>query len=568
MTELSPSEYASRYGPGAGDRIHLANTGLVAEVRESFVPRGQESLIGAGKNLREGMHVHPGAHPEGLDTVVTNAVVLDPVVGVVKADIGVRDGRIAGIGNAGNPDTMDVTEGLVIDSRTAIVQGKGLLATPGGVDCHQHFKRPEILAASVTSGVTSVIMMGHAPNYEARTDPQYLQDAIQCAEAYPVNIGFLGQGSDSDPRAIRRYIEAGMCGLKIHEDHAAYPAVVDTALSVADEYDVQVSIHTDSINESGHLETTLGAIDGRTIHAFHIEGSGGGHIPDLLELVSEPHVLPSSTNPSMPHTISTAKELSGMIAPVHQMNEDIPEDRSFVDARIRDSTMAAEERLHDRGAIPMTSSDSMGMGRAAETILATWQTASKLNQLATGDAGDDDDPRNDNDNDRVRRYLAKYTINPAIVQGIDDYVGTLQPGKLADVVLWEPTFFGAKPTRVLKGGTVAAATVGSENGTTTAVQPTQQTLSVGGVGAAPASRSLLFTSGYAAEHRSAADFGTDRQVVPVSGVRSLTRSDMVANCATPDVAVEPGSRAVTIDGTRVEEHPLEETSLGQSYFLH
>lgn len=559
MTELSREEYAQRYGPGEGDRIHLANTGLLAEVTESLIPTGEESLIGAGKNLREGMHVHPGRHSDGLDTVITNVVVIDPVIGIVKADVGIRDGRITGVGNAGNPDVMNVTQGMVIGSRTAIIQGKGLIATPGGIDTHQHFKSPRILETSVHSGITSAIMMGQAPNYEARTDPQYLNDAIRCAEEYPINIGFLGQGSDSDRRAVEEYIEAGMCGLKIHEDHAAYPAVVDNALSVADEYDIQISIHTDSINESGHLETTLGAIDGRSIHAFHIEGSGGGHIPDLLELVGEEHVIPSSTNPTTPHTKSTADELLNMITPVHQMDEDIPEDHTFALARIRDSTMAAEEELHERGAIPIMSSDSMGMGRTYETILSTWQMASKMKQLRE-DSGID--------NERIRRYLAKYTINPAIVQGIDDYVGTLQPGKMADIVLWNPSFFGAKPSRVIKGGTVVSAPVGSENGTTTQVQPTHQKLSVGGVGSAPASRSLLFTSKYAAEHKSAANFGTKRQVVPVSGTRSVSKSDMILNGNTPNVSVEPQTQEVTIDGDVVESNPLERSTLAQSHFLH
>lgn len=559
MVELSREEYAKRYGPGEGDRIHLADTGLFVDISESHIPLGEESLIGAGKNLREGMHVNPGKHPEGLDTVITNVIVMDPTLGIVKADIGIRAGRIAGVGNAGNPDIMDVTDNMVIDSRTAIIQGKGLIATAGGVDTHQHFKSPKILTTSLHSGITSIIMMGHAPNYEARTDPQYLMDAIRCAESCPVNIGFLGQGSDSDRDSVKEYVEAGMCGLKIHEDHAAYPAVIDNALSVAEEYDVQVSIHTDSINETGHLETTLGAIDGRTIHAFHIEGSGGGHIPDLLEMVGQENVLPSSTNPTTPHTPTTADELLGMITPVHQMDDDIREDKEFVEGRIRDSTMAGEEQLHELGAIPMMSSDSMGMGRTYETILSTWQMAAKMKQLAEDGAPD---------NERVRRYLAKYTINPAITQGIDDYVGSLEPGKLADIVLWEPKFFGAKPKRVLKSGVVVSAPVGSENGTTTQVQPTRQKLSIGGTGTASGPRSLLFTSQYAAETKTADDFGTTRQIVPVGGTRSVTKSDMLLNDATPSVSVEPRTQEVTINGEIVEEQPLEKSSLAQRYFLH
>jgi urease subunit alpha len=559
VTELDPEEYIDRYGPAEGDRVHLADTGLVAEVSDSLIPPGSESLIGAGKNIRSGMHVHSGRHPRGLDTVITNPVVVDPLLGVVKADVGIRDGRVAGVGNAGNPDVMDVTDGLVIDSQTAVIQGKGLIATPGGIDVHQHFKSPGILETTLHSGVTSVIMMGHAPNYEARTDEQYLPDVVRAVESVPVNIGFLGQGSDNDPRSIEQSIEAGMCGVKIHEDHGAYPSVVDAALSVCEDHDVQLSIHTDSINETGHLETTRDAIGGRTVHAFHIEGSGGGHIPDLLELVGDENVLPSSTNPTMPHTSRTARELRGMIMPVHQMEEAVPEDRSFADARIRDTTMAAEERLHEQGAIPMTSSDSMGMGRAYETILSTWQTASKM-KSATGDDGPD--------NDRIRRYVAKYSINPAITQGIDEYVGSLQRGKIADLVLWKPAFFGAKPERVLKSGVVASAPVGTENGTTTHGEPTLQKRSVGGFGDAPAPRSLLFTSTYAARCGNGIDFDTARSVVPVTGTRDLSRADMVANGATPTVSVDTDTHDVTINGESVESDPATEVPLSRRYFLH
>lgn len=559
MTKFGSEEYAKRYGPTKGDTIHLGDTGLRAEVRELLVPPGNESLIGAGKNLRDGMHVYPGSHPDGLDTVITNTVVIDAKLGVLKGDIGIRNGHIVSIGNAGNPDIMDVTNGLVIDSQTAIIQGKGLIATPGGIDTHQHFKSPGVLDAALHSGITSVMMMGHAPNYEARIDPQYLTDAIRSVERVPVNIGFLGQGSDSDPSSVRKYIEAGMCGLKIHEDHGGYPAVYDSALEVCEEYDVQLSIHTDSINESGHVETTLDAIDGRTVHAFHIEGSGGGHIPDLLELVSEDHIIPSSTNPTIPHTKSTKKELFNMIEPVHQMESGIPEDREFVEARIRESTMAAEERLHDIGAIPITSSDCMGMGRSYETILSTWQTASKLKKLESEEGPD---------NDRIRRYIAKYTINPAIVQGIDDYVGSLESGKVADIVLWRPSLFGAKPERVIKSGVVVSAAIGNENGTTTMGQPVKNKQSVSAVGDAPGPRSLLFTSQFAARTKSPEEFGTTRRVVPVRGTRSISRSDLIHNVATPDVSVEPDTHEVTIEGETVEPQPLEQAPLAQRYFLH
>lgn len=559
MTELSSNGSLQRYGPGEGDRIHLADTGLIIEVERSLVPRGSESLIGAGKNLRDGMHVIPGTHPEGLDAVITNVVVLDPIVGTVKADIGIRNGDVAGLGNAGNPDVMEVTEGLVIDSTTSIIQAKGLIATAGGIDTHQHFKSPEVLSTALHSGITSVIQMGHAPNYQARTDPQYLRDAIRSSEMYPVNIGFLGQGSDSDRGTIRDAIESGMCGLKIHEDHGAYPAVIKAAFDVAEEYDVPVSIHTDSINESGTLDATMAAIDGRPVHAFHIEGSGGGHIPDLLELVGCSNVLASSTNPTIPHTEKTRYELMEMILAVHQMEGELTEDEAFATARVRDSTMAAEERLHEIGAISMTSSDSMGMGRAAETILSTWQTASKMKYLEEEDSLD---------NERVRRYLAKYTINPAIAQGIDQYVGSLESGKMADIVLWQPKHFGAKPERVLKSGVVVSAPVGSENGTTTTGQPTEYDLSVGGVGAAPGPLSALFTSEHAAQNPDDTPIDTTRKILPVRGAQSVTKADMVENTATPNVDIDPETREVTIDGSTVSEQPLERSTLSQRYFLH
>lgn len=555
---MNRREYAETYGPSKGDRIHLGDTGLVAEVEDSLIPEGQECLIGTGKTLREGMHVHPGGHPSGLDTVVLNAVIFDPVTGIIKADIGIQDGIITGIGNAGNPDVADITSGLVIDSSTSLIQAAGSIVTPGGVDAHQHFMSPEVIDSALNSGITSILGMGHGPNPQAKTDPSHLEDAIRGIEQYPVNVGFIGAGSTISREAAIDLIEAGVCGLKIHEDHGAYPAIFENILEVCEEYGVQLAFHTDSLNESGGLETTLSVIDGRTAHAYHVEGAGGGHIPDLLEVVEFESLLPSSTNPTIPHTPSTRREQRTLTSIVHHLDDSLEEDAAFAEARARDYTQAAEDFLHDIGAISMINSDSMGMGRAGETIIRTWQLASKMKNFH-GDSPPD--------NNRILRYLAKYTVNPAIAHGINNYVGSIGAEKLADLVVWDPAFFGVKPDWIIKSGMIVAGPMGDPNGTTYYGEPTYYRRNLGATGNAPGPLSLLFTSAYAAENRSPSDLGTTRMLAPVKDTRNITKNQMIRNSTTPDVEVDHDTYQVQVNGQVVEVEPRKETPLTHRYFI-
>lgn len=551
--------YAETYGPGAGDEIHLGDTGLRLTVEDSLIPIGEECLIGAGKSLREGMHVHPGGHPDGLDTVLVNPVVLDPVHGAIKADVGFRDGNVVGLGNAGNPDVMNTSEGLVIDAMTSLIQGAGLIVTPGGVDVHQHFMSAEVIESALYSGITSILGMGHGPNPQAKTDPGHLHDAIRSVEEYPVNIGFIGQASTVDYESVASLVKSGVCGLKVHEDHGGYPAILDNALEVADDHDIQLAFHSDSINESGHLETTLSTIDGRPIHAYHVEGSGGGHIPDLLEIVGEENVVPSSTNPTIPHTSNTRREQRDLTVIVHHLDEDLEEDAAFADKRTRDSTMAAEDVLHDMGAISIINSDSMGMGRAGETILRTWQLAAKMNQARESTMSE---------NDRILRYVAKYTINPAIAHGLDQYVGSIETGKLADLVLWDPAFFGVKPEWIIKSGMMVAGPMGTANGTTFYGQPTTYRRNMGATGTAPGQLSLLFVSQAAADQNSPSDLGTTKHLAPVTDPNGVTKHDMVRNARMPTVSVDAETHHVHVDGEKVEIEPMDRAPLAQRYFLY
>ena len=558
MTQVDRDRYAHTYGPGEGDRVQLGDTNLELTVDESLIPVGQECLIGTGKTLREGMHVHPGSHPDGLSTVVLNVILFDPIHGVVRTDIGLDDGRIVGIGNAGNPDVMDVTDGLVIDSMTSIVQAAGLIATPGGVDVHQHFMSPGVISAAIESGVTTVLGMGHGPNPQAKTDPGHLIDAIRSVEHFPVNVGFIGQGSTMDPASVETLIEMGVCGLKIHEDHGAYPAILSNTVEVAAEYGVPLAFHTDSINEAGTLETTLDAFGDRTVHAYHVEGSGGGHIPDLIEIVQEPTVIPSSTNPTIPYTSNTPREQRTLTTLVHHLDESLEEDAVFAQERIQASTMAAEEWLHDMGAISIVTSDSMGMGRSAETIMRTWQLASKMATIRPDALGE---------NERLMRYLAKYTINPAIAHGLDQQVGSIETGKLADIVLWDPAMFGVKPEWIVKSGMLVGGPMGTANGTTFYGEPRMYRENMGATGTAPPHLSLLFVSEAAAERHSNTDLGTERTLAPVADIYDRSKADMVRNAETPSVSVDPDSGKVTIDGKTVDPEPLERAPLTQRYFL-
>ena len=463
--KLSREAYTDLFGATEGDRLRLGDTNLLAKIEKDHGTYGDEAVFGGGKTMRDGMGMQSGTtQAEGaLDWVFSNAVIIDPILGIQKGDIGVRDGKIAGIGKAGNPDTMDgVDDELVIGPSTDTAPADGLIATPGGLDIHIHFNSKELFEHALASGVTTMFGGGYGGGATTcTTGPENIKRFLQAAEEYPVNVGFYAKGNSSGPDPIIEQIEAGACGLKLHEDWGSTPDVIDTALTVADEEDVQVCIHTDTLNESGFLEDTFEAIDGRTIHTFHIEGAGGGHAPDVLELIGYDHMLPSSTNPSMPYTVNTFDEHLDMVMVCHHLNPDVPEDVAFAESRIRSETIAAEDVLHDMGAISMMTSDSQAMGRMAEVITRTWQTAHKMKSqrgALPADRG------TDADNARIKRYVAKYTINPAKVAGINEYVGSLEPGKMADIVLWEPEFYGIKPKYVIKGGFPVHSEMGEANG--------------------------------------------------------------------------------------------------------
>jgi urease subunit alpha len=475
MREVDRERYARLYGPTEGDRLRLADTELIAEVETDHTTKGDESVFGGGKTLRDGMGMASGITSEdgALDWVLTNVTVIDPVRGIEKGDLGIKDGRIVGLGSAGNPETMDgVSEDLVVGAGTDAIPGEGLIATPGGLDIHVHFNTPQLADHAIASGITTMLGGGFGGGATTTTPgPRNIEMLLRAADEWPVNVGVYGKGSSSRPDSITEQVEAGACGLKLHEDWGATPAAIDTCLAVAEEMDVQVCLHTDTLNESGFVEETFDAIDGRTIHTFHIEGAGGGHAPDVLELVGHPHMLPSSTNPSMPFTTNTFDEHLDMVMVCHHLNPDVPEDVAFAESRIRAETLGAEDVLHDTGAISMMTTDSMAMGRQAELISRTWQTADKMKRqrgpLPT-------DEGTDNDNTRILRYIAKYTINPAITAGISSHVGSLEPGKLADVVLWKPAFFGIKPEWVIKGGYPASANMGEANGSLMTCEPKRQ----------------------------------------------------------------------------------------------
>ena len=496
-TRIDRKQYADMFGPTTGDRVRLADTEIFIEIEKDFTVYGDEVKFGGGKVIRDGMGQAPGTtRKEGaLDVVITNAIILDHS-GIVKADIGIRDGKICGIGKAGNPDLMDgVTPGMVVGTSTEAIAGEGLIATAGGIDTHIHFISPQQIETAIGSGITTMIGGGTGPatgtNATTCSPGEWdIHRMLESVEAFPLNFGFLAKGNCSTRDPLREQIEAGAIGLKLHEDWGSTPAVIDTALSVADDYDVQVAIHTDTLNEAGFVEETISAFKGRTIHTYHTEGAGGGHAPDIIKVCGEANVLPSSTNPTMPFTVNTMDEHLDMLMVCHHLDPRIPEDVAFADSRIRAETIAAEDILHDMGAFSMMSSDSQAMGRVGEVIIRTWQTAHKM-KLQRGKLPGEN-PRNDNM--RARRYVAKYTINPAITHGISQYVGSLEKGKLADIVLWEPAFFGVKPVMIIKGGFIAYAQMGDANASIPTPQPYMMRPMFGAFGRAPFSTSLTFLS--------------------------------------------------------------------------
>ncbi|GIW17804.1 MAG: urease subunit alpha [Tepidiforma sp.] len=561
---LSRSRYAHLYGPTVGDRIRLADTDLVALVERDYHTPGDEACFGGGKTIRDGM-AQTASPGDELDLVITNAVIIDHW-GIVKADIGVRGGLIVGIGAAGNPDTMDgVTPGLVIGPGTEVIAGEHLIATPGGIDAHIHFICPQQVEEALTSGVTTMIGGGTGPatGTNATTctpGPWNIARMLEAADTYPVNIGLLGKGNTSDVTALWAQVEAGVCGLKLHEDWGSTPAAIDTALRVADAFDIQVAIHTDTLNEAGFVESTIAAIGGRTIHTFHTEGAGGGHAPDIIRVAGLPNVLPSSTNPTRPFTVNTVQEHLDMLMVCHHLNPAVPEDVAFAESRIRASTIAAEDILHDLGAISMMSSDSQAMGRAGEVILRTWQTADKMKRQRGPLPGDPPGA----DNARIKRYIAKYTINPAIAQGISGVVGAIQPGLLADIVLWNPAFFGVKPELVIKGGMIAWAAMGDPGASIPTPEPVRYRPMFGS--RVPSTR-RLFLSKAALDAGVPARLGLRTLAVAVANTRAIGKRDMVLNDALPDIRVDPETFTVTVDGEPALCEPAAELPMARRYFL-
>ena len=565
---INRQTYADHYGPTTGDRVRLGDTGLVIEVETDRTVYGDEVKFGGGKVIRDGMGQSPEATRAGgaPDLVITNALILD-YTGIYKADVAVRDGRIAAIGKAGNPGIMDgVTPGMEIGASTEILAGEGRILTAGGVDTHIHFISPNQIPEAFYSGVTTLIGGGTGPatgtNATTCTPGAWnIRRMYEAAEAFPLNFGFLGKGNSSLPESLREQIRAGALGLKLHEDWGTTPAAIDQCLSVAEEFDVQVAIHTDTLNEAGFVEDTIAAFKNRTIHAYHSEGAGGGHAPDIIRVCGLANVLPSSTNPTMPFTRNTMDEHIDMLMVCHHLSPSIPEDVAFADSRIRAETIGAEDILHDLGAISMMSSDSQAMGRIGEVICRTWQTADKMKRQR----GKLDQDVADNDNFRVKRYVAKYTINPAITHGISEHVGSVEVGKLADLVLWKPAFLGVKPEMVIKGGLIAGALMGDGNASIPTPQPCIYRPMFGSYGLATNSLSVHFVSAAGLAGGNLA--GLRRAVTPVRGCRKLRKSDMKLNDATPNIEVNPETYEVRADGKLLQCDPAETLPLSQRYFL-
>ena len=571
MSIVSRPQYASLYGPTAGDRFRLADTALIAEVESSLLVPGEEAIYGGGKALRDGMGQVPGLrNADGaLDLVITAAIVMDPVLGIVKADIGIKDGRIVGIGQAGNPYVQEgVDPRLTVGGGTEVISGEGLVATPGAIDSHVHFLTPDQIPHALANGVTTLIGGGTGPADGSKgttctPGPWNIARMLEASAALPVNIGLLGKGNSSRPETLAEQLEAGACGLKVHEDWGSTPAAIDCALAVADDYDVQVALHADTLNESGYLADTIAAIDGRTIHSYHTEGAGGGHAPDIMAIASLPNVLPSSTNPTRPYTTDTTDNIFWMTVITHHLNPANPEDVAFAQSRIRAETQAAEDVLHDLGALSMYSSDSQAMGRIGDTVTTCWRTADKMKKL-TG-ALDGDPPQNDNE--RILRYLAKLTINPAITHGIGHLVGSLEPGKVADIVLWPTNTFGVKPKYVIKGGFIASAIMGDPNASIPTPEPVLLRSMWGALGSAVGRTSITFMSEAAVEAGVPDRLALDRWVEPVRNCRAIGKAQMVRNDATPEIGVDPETYQVTVDGRPATVDAADEVSMSQLFYI-
>jgi urease subunit alpha len=569
--KINRIKYANMYGPTTGDKVRLGDTALLIEIEKDYTVYGDEAKFGGGKTIRDGMAQSATAmRNEGvLDFVITSVMIIDHW-GIVKADIGIKDGKIIGIGKAGNPDTMDgITPNMIIGASTEVHGGAGLIATAGGIDTHIHFICPQQIDHALYSGITTMIGGGTGPadgtNATTVTPGAWnLEKMLQAADAYPMNLGFYGKGNCATLPPLYEQIEAGALGLKIHEDWGSTAAVIDASLQVADALDVQVAIHTDTLNEGGFLEDTMAAINGRVIHTFHTEGAGGGHAPDIIKAAMYNNVLPSSTNPTRPYTINTIDEHLDMLMVCHHLDKSVPEDVAFADSRIRPETIAAEDILHDMGVFSMMSSDSQAMGRVAEVITRTWQTAHKM-KVQRGALAQDE--QNGNDNFRVKRYVSKYTINPAISHGISEYVGSIEVGKLADLVLWKPAMFGAKPEMIIKGGMIIAARMGDPNASIPTPQPVIYRHMFGAAGKALFNTCITFVSKISLEKNIVQQYGLQKILLPVKNCRTIGKKDLIHNDATPQIDVNPENYHVKVDGEHITCEPMAELPLTQRYFL-
>ncbi|MEQ8332753.1 urease subunit alpha [Nisaea sp.] len=566
---ISRQDYAGMFGPTVGDKVRLADTDLFIEVEEDRTFYGEEVKFGGGKVIRDGMGQSQATRADGaVDTVITNALILDHW-GVVKADIGIKDGRIFAIGKAGNPDVQSGVN-IIVGPGTEAIAGEGKIITAGGIDVHIHFICPQQIDEALNSGVTTMMGGGTGPatGTNATTctpGPWHIERMLQAAESFPMNLGFFGKGNASQPKALREQVLAGVCGLKLHEDWGTTPAAIDNCLSVADEMDVQVLIHTDTLNESGFVENTVDAFKGRTIHAFHTEGAGGGHAPDIIKVCGLSNVIPSSTNPTRPFTVNTIDEHLDMLMVCHHLSKSIPEDVAFAESRIRRETIAAEDILHDRGAFSIIASDSQAMGRVGEVLIRTWQTADKMKKQF----GALPQEKGNNDNFRARRYIAKYTINPAIAQGIDMHVGSVEVGKLADLVIWSPAFFGVKPDMVLKCGTIATAIMGDPNASIPTPQPQHYRPMFGSFGRSLTKSSVTFVSEAGFEANVGNRFGLQKETLPVRNTRAgISKKSMILNDAMPDISVDPETYEVRADGELLTCEPATVLPMAQRYFMY
>ncbi len=581
LNKISRQAYAEMFGPTVGDRVRLADTELFIEIEKDFATYGEEVKFGGGKVIRDGMGQSQAIHAEVMDTVITNAIIIDHW-GIVKADIGIKNGLIAAIGKAGNPDIQpNVT--MIIGAATEIIAGEGLIVTAGGVDSHIHFICPQQIEEALMSGITTMLGGGTGPAVGTAATtctpgPWHIHAMLQAADAFPMNLGFFGKGNVSLPQPLAEQILAGAIGLKLHEDWGTTPAAIDNCLAVADAHDVQVAIHTDTLNEAGFLEHTLAAFKGRTIHSFHTEGAGGGHAPDIIAAVGQSNVLPSSTNPTRPYTVNTLDEHLDMLMVCHHLDSSIAEDVAFAESRIRRETIAAEDILHDLGAISMMSSDSQAMGRVGEVVMRTWQTAHKmkvqrgwlappaLQADAQPNSQDGTQYKERNDNFRVKRYIAKYTINPAITHGMAHVVGSVEVGKIADLVLWRPAFFGVKPSMILKGGMIAAALMGDPNASIPTPQPVHYRMMFGALGGG-LKKSFTFVSQAAFDADIGAQLKLQKTTIPIKNTRHLSKQDMIHNTLTPKMEVDPETYEVRADGQLLVCEPASVLPLAQRYFL-